>query len=72
MFDVAASVTPRANSAANSVPRIIASAMSLTASSSKQITRACAAILSATSSSGFSRSRSAFRCSCTSAMKRWK
>ena len=44
MFDVAASVTPRANKPANRLPSSIASAMSVTANSSKQMMRVSLAI----------------------------
>ena len=61
MFEVAASVTPRANSPANRLPSNIASAMSVTTNSSKQMMRVSSAISSATSSSGFSTLRCCFQ-----------
>ena len=72
MLEVAASVTPRANRPANRLPSSIASAMSVTANSSKQMIRVSLAISAATISSGFSTLRWCLSRSCTAAMKRWK
>ncbi len=74
VLDVATTTTPRSNSAWNSRPRIIASAMSLTWNSSKHSSAASLAMLSASGGIGSTVSGCAFFQAwmrpCTSCMKR--
>ncbi|MNG28588.1 hypothetical protein D3C84_1138700 [compost metagenome] len=72
MFDVATRVTPFLNSSSIRVPRIMASVMSETKNSSKQITRASVAKRLAMMVSGFFSPPRVFISSCTRFMKRWK
>jgi hypothetical protein len=69
-FEVNTSATPRLSSAPNRPARIMASAISATNNSSKQITCDFFAIFSATPSSGDCMPFSALRSACTSCMKR--
>ncbi len=72
MLDVATRLTPFLNSSSSSVARIIASVISETKNSSKQITRASSAKRLPMMVSGFFSPLRVFISSCTRFMKRWK
>ena len=72
MLDVATRLTPFLNSSSSSVARIIASVMSETKNSSKQMTRASSAKRLPMMVSGFFSPLRVFISSCTRFMKRWK
>ncbi|MNR29381.1 hypothetical protein D3C85_1467640 [compost metagenome] len=72
MFEVATRVTPFLNNSSIKVPRIMASVMSETKNSSKQMTFASSEKRLAMTVRGFFSPLRVFISSCTRFMKRWK